>query len=301
MDILRRTSGRLRLPIEDIYLGPEPVKLHPALLGRVCVVAGCPVHFRDDIEEKFSEAVDRDRFSFGSSLISPLVVTVLEDHKPEWNRRGVAAVLQQYIDKHQLMEELSGIPTLTENAESANPDSLGTPIIPTALVHLDAAFEKDPDRFDCSVFAVFDGLVPAPLVRELLALLASPDWDPNDGPDPEMWAPGALQDTQHGGRNGKKKKASWGLQEEALEYLCASPPFSGAVAAFEDILRNKLFPNHIVSRLPAAVLGEDVTSLTANAPRHGEDFEFHIDADPFQAPPSPWTDAFGLYRNRVRE
>ena len=41
-----------------------------------------------------------------------------------------------------------------------------------------------------------------------------------------------------------------------------------------------------------------VSPLTANAPTHGDEFSYHIDADPNLAPPSPWTDVFGRYPNR---
>ena len=42
-----------------------------------------------------------------------------------------------------------------------------------------------------------------------------------------------------------------------------------------------------------------VTPLTANAPRFGESFSYHIDACPTLTPPGPWYDAFGHYRNRT--
>ena len=51
-----------------------------------------------------------------------------------------------------------------------------------------------------------------------------------------------------------------------------------------------------------AVFGGSITPLAANAPVHadGDDcYGWHIDADPALVPPSPWTDLFGRYPNRL--
>jgi len=43
-----------------------------------------------------------------------------------------------------------------------------------------------------------------------------------------------------------------------------------------------------------------VTPLTANAPVYGDTYQPHVDADPTNLPPSPWTDIYGRYPNRAK-
>ena len=42
----------------------------------------------------------------------------------------------------------------------------------------------------------------------------------------------------------------------------------------------QLYPEYIITRLPEAVLGPEVSPMVANAPQAGEYFAWHIDADP---------------------
>ena len=55
-----------------------------------------------------------------------------------------------------------------------------------------------------------------------------------------------------------------------------------------------------MTRLPEAVFGSTVSPLTANAPTSQDTFQYHIDGDPNLTPPSPWTDIYGRYPNRIQ-
>lgn len=67
----------------------------------------------------------------------------------------------------------------------------------------------------------------------------------------------------------------------------------------ESLLAN-LFSDFVVTRLPEVILGSSVTPITANAPTTGNEFDYHIDADPNTTPSSPWTDVYGRYPNRAK-
>ena len=43
-----------------------------------------------------------------------------------------------------------------------------------------------------------------------------------------------------------------------------------------------------------------MSPLTANAPINGNVFQYHIDGDPNLTPPSPYTDIYGRYPNRMK-
>lgn len=182
----------------------------------------------------------------------------------------------------------------------------------------DAASSEQSSVWDTSSFFVLDQLVTDDLRRRMLAtVLGQDDYDDDDqplwddvanGPDPSRWVQGGLVDlaTTEGNaeecENEEFADVSFGLTDDALDDLCRQPP-PDPFQEFESIL-TRLFSDFIVSRMPEAVLGECVTPLTANAPcfadgvgSHG--FAPHIDADPFSAPPSPWTDVFGRYPNRA--
>mmetsp|Transcript_7677 Transcript_7677/g.31751 ORF Transcript_7677/g.31751 Transcript_7677/m.31751 type:complete len:173 (+) Transcript_7677:244-762(+) len=47
------------------------------------------------------------------------------------------------------------------------------------------------------------------------------------------------------------------------------------------------------------MFGDDVPPIAANAPVAGDAFSYHVDADPYLAPPSPWRDFWGAYVNRA--
>jgi len=178
----------------------------------------------------------------------------------------------------------------------------------TTIAEIDGAMIIDPNDpkteiWDTSSVMVFDGLVDDTLREKLLDIVVGRYSDKNTwddisyGPDPKRWMRGGLSDTfDDDDADNEEQTSCWGLSEEAINELCFSqhPP----IIEFEEKLQ-KMFPGYMISRLPEAFLGENVSPLTANAPTFGDTFSYHIDADPNLAPPSPWTDIFGRYYNRL--
>jgi hypothetical protein len=152
---------------------------------------------------------------------------------------------------------------------------------------------------------VFDNLVNPALRKRLLNVVkgnpeeANDEWNEVDfGPDPNRWERGGLMDVvDENGAETTSDGTCWGLTNDAIVDICFD--HHPAIAEFESKL-SQLFSDFVVSRLPEAVFGDCISPLTANAPTHGDTFEYHIDADPLQVPPSPWADVFGRYPNRSR-
>lgn len=186
--------------------------------------------------------------------------------------------------------------------------------VPSIHVEIDGAMVESVDlpgetHFDTSSVLVFDDMVDDSLRQRLLNVVkgnpenhvgADDEWnDVKNGPDPGRWVRGGLvdvvvdenSDDADGGGDGP----CWGLTDEAVADICFG--HHPAIVEFESMLA-RLFPDFVVSRLPEAVLGGCVSPLTANAPTYGDAFDYHVDADPLQVPPSPWADVFGRYPNR---
>ena len=187
-----------------------------------------------------------------------------------------------------------------------NPGKKGTPAtayVPSAHIELDGAMvrtdmmDQSITAWDTSSVLVFDNLVDEDLRKGLLSVVKgnnSDEWNDENGPDPKRWARGGLMDVPDES-NVEDEYPCWGLSDDAIVDLCYTQ--HAAIQEFECRLA-ELFPQFHVCRLPEAVLGATVSPLTANAPQYGDTFNYHIDADPLQAPPSPWTDVFGRYPNR---
>ena len=167
-------------------------------------------------------------------------------------------------------------------------------------------------HFDTSSILVFDKLLDKKLRKRLLNVVkgypeshseTDDDWnDIDNGPDPKRWVRGGLMDVVPDDNSLDNDDndgggSCWGLSDDAIMDICFGD--HPAIAEFESKL-SQLFPDFVVSRLPEAVLGECVSPLTANAPTHGDSFDYHIDSDPYQVPPSPWADVFGRYPNRQK-
>lgn len=135
-----------------------------------------------------------------------------------------------------------------------------------------------------------------------------------DEPNRNRWIRGGLQDVPDGDSDSDSDNdndndneisgsssssgGSWGLKPDAIDDLITNR--RDAIDEFESILA-ELFPQFIFMRLPEAVYGSTVSSITANAPVAEDDemtYGYHIDVDPMQTPPSPWTDVYSWYRNR---
>ncbi|KAG5187251.1 hypothetical protein JKP88DRAFT_348002 [Tribonema minus] len=205
----------------------------------------------------------------------------------------------------------------------------------TMQLELDGAVVSDArgSRWDCSAMVVLDGFLDEPLRQALKDLITEAGWD-GSAPPPSAWArklvdlEGLPASAPPPSARARKLvdleglPASWGLKHEAMDELLL--PHHPAIVEVQSRLC-KLYPDALISRMPAAVLGEETAALVANAPVYGDAFQWHIDADPatvppsapvcgdgdaFQlhisadaapaaAPPSPWRDAFGAYANRA--
>jgi len=223
-------------------------------------------------------------------------------------------IVRAEIEKFELCKPLS-----TNNSKHLSKETHGMKQArsynynPTKHIEIDGANIIDPqtgeEKWDTSCILVYDNVVDDNLRQRLLEVVngkgndtKSEEWnDIQNGPDPSRWVRGGLDDIPGSEVYGKEvdgdtKSSSWGLPMEAVNDLCYNQ--HAAISEFESILVD-LFSDFTVTRLSEAVLGATVSPLTANAPTHGDSFEYHIDADPNLAPPSPWSDVFGRYPNRI--
>ncbi|KAJ8611252.1 hypothetical protein CTAYLR_004140 [Chrysophaeum taylorii] len=212
--------------------------------------------------------------------------TVLSLGAPSWGgndpQSAIDAAAVAYVDRYHLATPVATHETTWEPGVARV----------AAHVELDGARRDDFDgRWDVSEVVVVDGLVDEPLRAALLSCLGG------EPLNPRTWVRGGLSDVA--GRRG----SSWGLRPAHLEWLCGSRP-PDALVELQTRL-NKWFqscnPNPIVSRMPEACFGGDVPPIAANAPVASDagTFGYHVDADPFLLPPSPFTDFFGYYVNRA--
>ena len=273
----------------------------PGALGRVLSIRvhGVPAGFDVDGEEllsllkiSISERIDAIVSDHGEQ---PILVAFQSSDS------GLDVIIEKEVSDYGLRELLVSPPELNASEE--------TSFIPSLHVEIDGAFVDSPNesRFDTSSILVFDSLVGDDLRQRLLDLVhgnsngaTTTDWDDiQNGPDPGRWVRGGLLDVPDGPNEHHRAKdddvSCWGLKDEAVMDICFND--HPAILSFEAKLV-QLFPDFDFARLPEAVLGACVSPLTANAPTAGDRFEYHIDADPVQVPPSPWADVFGRYPNR---
>jgi hypothetical protein len=172
-------------------------------------------------------------------------------------------------------------------------------LVPDIHVEIDGAMmtnhydcrETKECYFDISSIFVFDNFINDDLRVQLLDTIHQRNGDGNNenddewddmvlGPDPKCFVKGGLCDTLD---ESSAASQSWGLKEELIQELCFQE--HSAIVEVEQKL-SKMFANDfVVSRLPEAVLGANVSPLTVNAPTYGDKFAYHIDADPNQLPP----------------
>ena len=210
----------------------------------------------------------------------PMIVAALDGDAPTLD-----AAVRAHMDAYALDTPVATRPTSWEPERAS----------PVLNVELDGA-EVD-GRFDVSSVVAVDGIVDDALREALLELLGG-----GEEPHPEFWEQGVFTDTTTGdaGRGG------YGLRAEALEALCADEPPPAAIVELQSRLAKLIAAANaesvVVARQPEAALGGEVPPLAGNAPcaaDAADAYSWHVDADPLQLPPSPWTDAFGRYPNRA--
>jgi hypothetical protein len=263
------------------------------------------------VQNSIAEQMDHLLYSEPPALVQPVLITVknsilepLSVADEQAAQQVLTSILEEEVEQYEMAKAVV----------SKHP-SKDSAFVPTIRVELDAAQTIDAFSsttwWDTSSVLVFDDLVDEELRKGLLDVTLgrcknnepADDWDDvASGPNPKRWVRGGLLDIPD--ENDQEEAASdeefgpcWGLRNEAIEEVCFEQ--HGAIEKFEGILSN-LFPQYVVTRLPEAVFGASVSPLSANAPTAGDEFNYHIDGDPNLTPPSPWTDVYGRYPNRLR-
>ena len=256
---------------------------------RAAILVGCDAE--DDEALVFGVMESLDALGGGSALVAPLRRLEGDDED------GYEAALRDHVERFELRKRVAVDASSTWNPASATP---------VAHVEIDGAVDAETGGRDVSRLVVLDGLVDEALRRDLLGLLG----DSGDGrgdPDTRVWTKDLYAELVLDGDGNevpppKGARPCWGLDGDHLLALCeedASTP--RPLLELQTRLTRVLDPRITLCRVPPACLGEEVLPVAANAPQHrdGADaFDWHIDGDPAQHPPSPWTDAFGFHSNR---
>ena len=249
------------------------------------------VPFQCLISEKLDEIMyGMDDNTCSPSIEQPILICIRPSYGFLPNTSNLPLILGQVAKKEVDQYELCK-PLLDQKIAYDPKDS----IVPNIHVEIDGAMVMNPylgkETWDTSSIFVFDELVDNDLRERLLdVVLGEGISDPNqvrwndvsDGPDPNRWMLGGLDDVPGSESAVSEAPSCWGLREEAIDDLCFCS--HDAITEFEMKLM-RLFPDYIVTRLPEAVLGACVSPLTANAPTSNDSFSYHIDADPNAAPP----------------
>lgn len=258
-----------------------------------------------------SDVSDHNEASLNSN--QPILLAFQSD-----NTTTIQDAIEKEISDYGLRDGVDDVCSVDEEDESSpacfvHPMRFEINCYPSSVVEIDGAMidsvqSPGQTHFDTSSILVFDKLLDEDLRKRLLNVVKgypedhSIDEDDNwndieNGPDPTRWVRGGITDVASDDADDAEGGSCWGLADDAIMDICYGE--HPAVSEFESKLAN-LFPNFVVSRLPEAVLGGCISPLTANAPTHGDSFDYHIDADPLQVPPSPWADVYGRYPNRSK-
>lgn len=268
-----------------------------------------------DLAISISQELDEILFEFADSttLQQPILISIdtNKNNQKDRNTLTLAHIIDHQVQEYELKVQLP---------QAARRHDVP---IPTFQIEVDGAMisipkengdekggkhhkEKQQEIWDTSSILVFDGMVSNELRSRLLQVVNGAEeeaddkiekWDDvTNGPDPNRWIRGGLLDTPT--QEDEEVDRSFGLSEDSIDELCFQ--HHDAIQDFEMIVTS-LLSNFIVTRLPEAVFGSFVSPLTANAPTSEDSnvFNYHIDGDPMQLPPSLWTDVFGRYPNRA--
>ena len=194
-----------------------------------------------------------------------------------------AAAVDRFAAQHALLKPLPTRPTAAKRTVVAE------------NLAIDGSYvDHGGERwFDTSRVVAVDGLVDEALSVALLQAMRGR----SENVDKRSWRRGALRDVVDGD-SVSSAGACWGLSAARLKSLYASD----AVLELQSRLVTYLEQYNdevLVSALPEAALGDAVGPLAANAPVHGDEYGWHIDADPMLLPPGPFTDFFGRSPNRA--
>ena len=291
LDAIRSTCDDFGMSFDssDLHAISEPLQSEslPGVLGRVLLVemAGVPASF--DVDE--SELIAQLKIDLSGRIDQLLVEQIpsqpilLGFQTPRGDsKQSVQSSLEHVIHKEMTDYGLREAVASASSGLSADDRTLA----PSYRVELDGAMIEtvdcpDETHFDTSSLIVFDDLVDDDLRRRLMNVVNGGDkdiWDDTQGPRPARWVRGGLFDVANDDAN-QTSAACYGLSEHAIMDICYNE--HPAITEFETKL-SALFPSFVVTRLPESVLGPQISPVTANAPTHGDDFDFHIDCDPLQ-------------------
>lgn len=294
--------------VSNIFPSQPPTSV-PGALGRVIMI---DVHgvdanideseFITELKTVMSQQMDDCLYSEEHNIAQPVLLAFQ-------SAASKSTTLNDIIEKEVLDYGLRD--GVDRDAMQANHND--TSFIPSKHIKMDGAMIQTIEspgqfHFDTSSIVIFDSILDDSLRKRLLNVVkgypedASKDnWDDaKEGPNPARWVRGGLMDVVDSNSDGEEDDGPcWGMIDDAIMDICFHD--HPAISEFEAKLAQLFFPDFIVTTLPEAVLGGCVSPITANAPCYGDRFEFHIDADPLQVPPSPWADVFGRYPNRSRE
>ncbi len=290
----------------DICSSSQPSTSVPGALGRVVIV---DVHVAADMNVEESDFITElkvgmsqqfDGYLYSGQLSQPVLLAFQ-------CANAKSVTFDSIIEKEVLDYGLRD--AIGKDATTANYDDAS--FIPSRHIKLDGAMIETIEspgqlHFDTSSVVVFDNILDESLRKRLLNVVkgypedsvADMFWDDSkDGPNPDRWVRGGLMDIVDNKSKEEEDGPCWGLTDDAIIDICFHD--HPAINEFEAKL-GQLFSDYIVTTLPEAVLGDCVSPITANAPIYGDTFDYHIDADPMQVPPSPWADVFGRYPNRSK-
>lgn len=197
---------------------------------------------------------------------------------------------------------------LVLKAVATHPTAWRPACVKVALnVVIDAAIVEAPPpqaaRISYSHVVVLDDFLDETVRGGLQEAITHPGWDHTGGPPQDKWERRTC--------DGASLPPTWGLKAPVLDNLA-----SGDVPAVTEIQSRlcRLYPEFDIVHLPSEAIQEgsghgaspqdgssggrfDCCPILANAAVAGDEFQWHVDADPAAMPPSLWTATFGDYCN----
>lgn len=163
----------------------------------------------------------------------------------------------------------------------------------TMNVGLDAAGSGGTDR-DISRVVVFDNLFGEEERDQIMQTLLGAQASEEDSVPPcSKWEKNVCDDS------GSQHHAGWGPKSDVMKRLLCE---NQGVQEIQSRLA-KIYPEYKVAYIPQVDMTCTNTRagrMVVNAPLPGENYSWHIDADPAMLPDSLFVQKFGRYRNRSK-
>ncbi|KAK9819911.1 hypothetical protein WJX72_003865 [[Myrmecia] bisecta] len=249
-----------------------------AELGRTALLVGDSPTFPHALQAALRQAE-----------LQPAIYAAVQPQHLGWSIRDILRSIRNAHAKHHAI-----IQPLRTQAGVALPEAARV----TMSICLDASGaaldQRSEHRDDCSHVVVLDDMFSEAERCQVLDWLTAPGWDHSQGPPEARWERSCVD------REGDS--VTWGVRPEVLAALQHEPPPS--LVAIQSRLAD-LYPHFHICYMPAAAMQDEdeveggLSPFVGNAVLHGEEYSWHIDADPAQVDvESPWARHFGLYYNR---